>query len=74
LVSGSSQVSSITGSSLVTASFASQTLTFTKGDGTTFGVNIPDVSGSDITALNAFTSSQELLNGTFATTGSNTFR
>jgi hypothetical protein len=73
LVSGSSQVSSITGSSLVTASFASQTLTFTKGDGTTFGVNIPDVSGSDITALNAFTSSQELLNGTFATTGSNTF-
>ena len=73
LVSGSSQVSSITGSSLVTASFASQTLTFTKGDGTTFGVNIPDVSGSDITALNAFTSSQELLNTTFATTGSNTF-
>tara|TARA_R110000823_G_scaffold52454_6_gene129763 strand:- start:151 stop:2160 length:2010 start_codon:yes stop_codon:yes gene_type:complete len=75
LVSGSSQVSDITGSSLVTASFATQTLTFTKGDGTTFGVNIPDVSGSDtdLTSLNTFTSSQELLNTTFATTGSNTF-
>jgi hypothetical protein len=73
LVSGSSQVSDITGSSLVTASFATQTLTFTKGDGTTFGVNIPDVSGSDLTSLNAFTQSQEVLNATFATTGSNTF-
>jgi hypothetical protein len=31
---------------LTTASFASQTLTFTKGDGTTFGIVIPDVSGS----------------------------
>jgi trimeric autotransporter adhesin len=73
IVSSSAQISDITGSSLVTASFATQTLTFTKGDGTTFGVNIPDVSGSDITALNAFTASQEELNTTFATTGSNTF-
>ena len=73
VVSSSAQISDITGSSLVTASFATQTLTFTKGDGTTFGVNIPDVSGSDISALNAFTQSQEELNTTFATTGSNTF-
>jgi hypothetical protein len=43
---------------LVTASFSGNTLTFTKGNGTTFGVVIPDVSGST---------------GNFATTGSNTF-
>jgi hypothetical protein len=51
---------SITGSSLITASFNNGTrnLTFTKGDSTTFAVNIPDVSGST---------------GNFATTGSNTF-
>ena len=50
----------ITASSLVTASFDNGTrnLTFTKGNGTTFAVNIPDVSGST---------------GNFATTGSNTF-
>jgi hypothetical protein len=53
--------SAITASSLVTASFAAQTLTFTKGDGTTFGVVIPDVSGSTIDT------------GSFATTGSNAF-
>ena len=53
--------SAITASSLVTASFAAQTLTFTKGDGTTFGVVIPDVSGSTINT------------GSFATTGSNAF-
>ena len=60
--SGSWVESSITGSSLTTASFSSQTLTFTKGDGTTFGVNIPDVSGSDISSLNQFTQSQEIYN------------
>jgi hypothetical protein len=32
--------------SLTTASFSGNTLTFRKGDGTTFGVVIPDVSGS----------------------------
>jgi len=32
--------------SLTTASFTGNTLTFRKGDGTTFGVVIPDVSGS----------------------------
>ena len=52
---------SITGSSLITASISGQTMTFTKGDGTTFGLLIPDVSGSTINT------------GSFATTGSNTF-
>jgi hypothetical protein len=52
--------SSVTASSLITASFDNGTrnLTFTKGDATTFNVNIPDTSGST---------------GNFATTGSNTF-
>ena len=50
------------GSFLITASFASQTLTFTKGDNTTFSFIIPDVSGSTIDTAS------------FATTGSNTFR
>jgi hypothetical protein len=53
--------SAITASSLVTASFSGNTLTFTKGNGTTFGVVIPDVSGSTINT------------GSFATTGSNAF-
>ena len=47
--------------SLITASFSGNTLTFTKGDTTTFGVVIPDVSGSTINT------------GSFATTGSNSF-
>jgi hypothetical protein len=52
-----------TGSLLLTASFNNGTrnLTFTKGDASTFNVNIPDVSGSTINT------------GSFATTGSNTF-
>ena len=56
-VSGSAQItdlgfvsSSVTASSLVTASFSGNTLTFTKGDSSTFGVVIPDVSGSTIPA------------------------
>ncbi len=49
------------GSFLVTASFSGNTLTFTKGDASTFGVVIPDISGSTIDT------------GSFATTGSNTF-
>jgi hypothetical protein len=55
-----SSVTVNTGSLLVTASFDNGTrnLTFTKGDASTFAVNIPDVSGST---------------GNFATTGSNTF-
>ena len=46
---------------LTTASFSGNTLTFTKGDSSTFGVVIPDISGSTINT------------GSFATTGSNTF-
>jgi len=69
-ISGSAQItalgfvsSSVTASSLITASFNNGTrnLTFTKGDNTTFNVNIPDVSGSTFDT------------GSFATTGSNTF-
>ena len=131
-------VSVTTGSLLTTASFndGTRNLTFTKGDGSTFAVNIPDSSGSvlpsgvvsgssqinypqisnipsgivsgaaqvtpllpsgtvsgsqqvvgilssvnaftqsasgRLTNLEAFTSSQQILNGTFATTGSNVF-
>ncbi len=60
---GSFATSAITASSLVTASFDNGTrnLTFTKGDASTFAVNIPDVSGSTFNT------------GSFATTGSNTF-
>jgi len=59
----SSVTSAITGSSLITASFdnATRNLTFTKGNATTFNVNIPDVSGSTFNTAS------------FATTGSNTF-
>jgi uncharacterized coiled-coil protein SlyX len=53
---------------LITASLSGQTLTFTKGNNSTFGIILPDVSGSDITALNQFTASQLLIN-----TGYNTF-
>jgi hypothetical protein len=67
-ISGSSQItalgfvsSSVTASSLITASFSGNTLTFTKGDASTFGVIIPDISGSTIDT------------GSFATTGSNSF-
>jgi hypothetical protein len=45
---GSFVTSAITASSLITASFSGNTLTFTKGDSSTFGVVIPDVSGSNI--------------------------
>ena len=57
-----SVTSAITASSLITASFSGNTLTFTKGDASTFGIVIPDVSGSTINT------------GSFAITGSNTFR
>jgi hypothetical protein len=53
--------SAITASSLITASLSGNTITFTKGDNSTFGFTIPDVSGSTINT------------GSFATTGSNTF-
>jgi hypothetical protein len=59
--------SAITASSLVTASFSGNTLTFTKGDASTFGVVIPDVSGSTIntgsfvttSSFNAYTQSND---------------
>ena len=49
--SGSWVTSAITASSLVTASFSGNTLTFTKGDASTFGVVLPDVSGSAGTTI-----------------------
>jgi hypothetical protein len=55
---GSFVTSGITGSSLVTASFSGNTLTFTKGDSSTFGVIIPDVSGSTLPAGTISGSSQ----------------
>jgi hypothetical protein len=65
--------SAITASSLVTASFSGNTLTFTKGDASTFGVVIPDVSGSTIPAGTVSSSAQIVNYGIFATTGSNQF-
>ena len=68
--------SAITASSLVTASVNLNTITFTKGDASTFNITVNTGSGgstTDISSLNQFTASQELLNTTFATTGSNTF-
>ena len=56
-----SSLNTFSASALTTASFSGNTLTFTKGDSTTFGVTIPDVSGSTINT------------GSFATTGSNAF-
>jgi hypothetical protein len=63
----------ITASSLITASFSGNTLTFTKGNGTTFGVVIPDVSGSGVPTGTVSSSAQIINYGIFATTGSNTF-
>ena len=72
-ISGSAQItalgfvsSSVTASSLITASFDNGTrnLTFTKGDASTFAVNIPDVSGSNgnfvtTSSFNAYTQSND---------------
>lgn len=75
-ISGSAQItalgfvsSSVTASSLITASFDNGTrnLTFTKGDASTFSVNIPDVSGSTFNtgslvttaSFNAYTQSND---------------
>jgi hypothetical protein len=65
--------SAITASSLVTASFSGNTLTFTKGDSSTFGVVIPDISGSTIPAGTVSSSAQIVNYGIFAITGSNQF-
>ena len=80
-ISGSAQItalgfvsSSITGSSLITASFDNGTrnLTFTKGDASTFAVNIPDVSGSagdfvTTASFNAYTQSNDQRVGSLET-------
>ena len=72
--SGSWVTAAITASSLTTASFSGNTLSFTKGDGSTFGVVIPDVSGSATLPAGVVSGSAQILNyGIFATTGSNTF-
>lgn len=83
-----SVTSAITASSLITASYASQTITFTKGDGSTFGIFIPDASGSTVdtgsllttASFNAYTQSNDskvnaliAATGSFAVTVSNTF-
>jgi hypothetical protein len=72
-VSGSTQVSAITGSSLVTASLSGNTVTFTKGDNTTFGFTIPDVSGSSL-PLGVVSGSEQItsfgfVSGSYETTG-----
>ena len=64
-ISGSSQISalgfvsaSVTGSSLITASIAGNTITLTKGNGTQFTIPLPEGSvPTDISALNTFTAS-----------------
>ena len=72
-ISGSAQItelgfvsSSVTASSLITASFDNNTrnLTFTKGDANTFAVNIPDTSGSagnfvTTASFNSYTASND---------------
>jgi hypothetical protein len=82
LISGSSQItilgfvsSSITGSSVITASFDTNTrnLTFTKGNSTQFSVNIPDVSGSSL-PLGVVSGSEQItsfgfVSGSYETTG-----
>jgi hypothetical protein len=75
-ISGSAQItalgfvsSSVTASSLVTASFSGNTLTFTKGDASTFGIVIPDVSGSGTAFANP---SVESISGSLLITA-NTF-
>jgi hypothetical protein len=68
--------SAITASSLITASVNLNTITFTKGDTSTFNivVNTGSAITTNITSLNEFTASQYVSNSYFATTGSNTFR
>jgi hypothetical protein len=61
--------SAITASSLVTASVNLNTITFTKGDSSTFNITVNTGSGgatTDITSLNAFTASQDTKNTTLA--------
>jgi len=74
-------IGAVTASSIITASVSQSTITFTKGDNSTFSIVVADVSGSTIdtgslvttASFNAFTSSQIVSNSYFATTGSNFF-
>lgn len=65
---GSYVTAAITASSLVTASVNLNTITFTKGDASTFNITVNTGSGgggsTDISSLNAFTASQEIKNTT----------
>ena len=67
---GSYVTSAITASSLVTASVNLNTITFTKGDASTFNITVNTGSGgggtTDISSLNAFTASQETKDLTLA--------
>jgi uncharacterized coiled-coil protein SlyX len=65
---GSYVTSAITASSLVTASVNLNTITFTKGDASTFNITVDTGSAvtTDLTSLNAFTASQDTKNSTLA--------
>jgi hypothetical protein len=65
---GSYVTSAITASSLVTASVSLNTITFTKGDASTFNITVDTGSAvtTDLTSLNAFTASQETKDTTLA--------
>ena len=65
--------SAITASSLITASFSGNTLTFTKGDSSTFGVVIPDVSGSSVPAGTVSGSAQIVALGFLQTSSFNSY-
>jgi hypothetical protein len=56
-----------TGSLLVTASAEGNVITFTKGNNSTFNVTVATGSGGDVTALNAFTASQLVINSGYNT-------
>ena len=79
--SGGGGGSTDTGSLLQTASVVNNTITFTKGDNSTFEITINTGSGgAEVSALNLFTASADAeitalmaVTGSYATTGSNTF-
>jgi hypothetical protein len=80
-ISGSSQItslgfvsSSVTASSLVTASVNLNTITFTKGDSSTFAITVDTGSGGGTVPAGTVSSSAQILGyNIFATTGSNQF-
>jgi hypothetical protein len=68
--SWNSKIANISSSALITASVNLNTITFTKGDLSTFNITVNTGSGgggtTDITSLNAFTASQQTQNATLA--------